>query len=64
MFMLKKIFKFIKKIILSIFVLYGYNLISQSLGMIVPINIYTVLLLSILGIPALFALIFILVVVF
>lgn len=62
--MLKKIFKFIKRIILSIFVLYGYNLISQSLGMIVPINIYTVLLLSILGIPALFALIFILVVVF
>lgn len=62
--MLKKIFKFIKKIILSIFVLYGYNLISRSLGMIVPINIYTVLLLSILGIPALFALIFILVVVF
>ncbi len=62
--MLKKIFKFIKRIILSIFVLYGYNLISQSLGMIVPINIYTVLLLSILGIPALFALIFILVIVF
>lgn len=62
--MLKKIFKFIKKIILSIFVLYGYNFISQSLGMIVPINIYTVLLLSIFGIPALFALIFILVVVF
>ncbi|MCI8777708.1 MAG: hypothetical protein HFI86_03185 [Bacilli bacterium] len=62
--MLKKIFKFIKKIILSIFVLYGYNLISQSLGIIIPINFYTVLLLSILGIPALFALIFILVVVF
>lgn len=62
--MLKKLFKFIKKIILSIFVLYGYNLISQSLGIIIPINLYTVLLLSILGIPALFALIFILVVVF
>lgn len=62
--MLKKIFKFIKRIILSIFILYGYNLISQSLGMIVPINIYTVLLLSLFGIPALFALIFILVVVF
>ncbi len=62
--MLKKILKFIKRIILSIFVLYGYNLISQSLGMIIPINIYTILLLSILGIPALFALIFILVIVF
>lgn len=62
--MLKKIFKFIKKIILSIFILYGYNLISQSFGMIIPINIYTILLLSIFGIPILFALIFILVVVF
>lgn len=62
--MLKKILKFMKRIILSIFVLYGYNLISQSLGMIIPINIYTILLLSILGIPALFALIFILVIVF
>ena len=62
--MLKKIFKFIKKIIVSIFLLYGYNIISQSLGMMVPINIYTVLAVSILGIPALFSLIFILVFVF
>ena len=62
--MLKRIFKFIKRIIFSIFILYGYNLISQSFGMIIPINIYTVLLLSIFGIPILFALIFILVVVF
>ena len=62
--MLKKIFKFIKRIIVSIFLLYGYNLISQSLGIIVPINIYTVLAISILGVPALFSLIFILVFVF
>lgn len=62
--MFKKIFKLIKRIILSIFILYGYNLISQSFGMIIPINIYTVLLLSIFGIPILFVLIFILVVVF
>lgn len=62
--MFKKIFKFIKKIILSIFLLYGYNFIAQSIGIIIPINIYTVLLLSLLGIPSLFALIFILVVAF
>ncbi len=62
--MLKKIFKFIKRIIVSIFLLYGYNLISQSLGIIVPINIYTVLAISILGVPALFSIIFILVFVF
>lgn len=62
--MFKKIFKFIKKIILSIFLLYGYNFIAQSIGIIIPINIYTVLLLSLFGIPSLFALIFILVVAF
>lgn len=62
--MLKKILKIIKKIILSVFILYGYNLISQPLNLIVPINIYTVLLLSVFGIPALLALIFILVFVF
>lgn len=62
--MLKKIFKYIKRIILSIFILYGYNLISQSLGLMIPINIYTVALLTIFGIPALLALIFILVLVF
>ena len=62
--MLKKIFNFIKKLILSVFILYGYNLISQSLGLIIPINIYTVLLLTIFGLPILFALIFVLVFVF
>ena len=62
--MLKKIFKIIKKFILSIFLLYGYNLIGQSLGMIIPINIYTVLLITFFGLPALLALIFILAVLF
>lgn len=62
--MLKKFLNFIKRIIVSIFLLYGYNLISQSFGIIIPINIYTVLSISILGIPALFSLIFILVFVF
>lgn len=62
--MLKKIFKIIKKFILGIFLLYGYNLIGQSLGMIIPINIYTVLLITFFGLPALLALIFILAVIF
>lgn len=62
--MLKKLFGFIKKIIFSVFILYGYNLIIEPLGMIIPINIYTVLFLSVLGIPALFSLIFILAFVF
>ncbi|NLL44332.1 MAG: hypothetical protein GX247_01520 [Mollicutes bacterium] len=62
--MLKKIFYFIKKMIFSAFLLYGYNLIASPLGLIIPINIVTVLLLTILGIPALFSLIVILLLVF
>jgi pro-sigmaK processing inhibitor BofA len=62
--MLKAIFSFIKKIIFSAFLLYGFNLIAAPIGLIIPINVITVLLLSILGIPALFSLIVILLLVF
>ena len=62
--MLKKIFEIIKKIIFSVLVLYGYNLISSPLNLMVPINIITVSLISILGMPALFALILVLLLVF
>ncbi|MBE6159481.1 MAG: hypothetical protein E7157_00315 [Lactobacillales bacterium] len=57
--MLKKIFNTIKKIILSSFLLYGYNLIAVSFGIIIPINIITVGILTILGYPSLFSLILI-----
>lgn len=45
--MIKTILKIIKKIILSILVLYGYNLATQSFNLNIPINIYTVLLITI-----------------
>jgi len=59
--MLKKILKIIKRIIISFFLLYGYNIIVQPLGLIIPINIFTVGVLSILGVPALLCLIFVLI---
>lgn len=62
--MFKQIFKIIKKIIMSVFLLYGYNLIAAPLGFIVPINLITILLVSILGIPALLSLVVVLIVVF
>ena len=62
--MIKKFFNFVKKIITSIFILYGYNMIASPLGFIIPINIITIVLVSIFGIPALFSLIFILILVF
>lgn len=51
------VIKIIKKIIFSSFLLYGYNLIAVNFNMIIPINIYTVLFVSILGFPSVLALI-------
>ena len=45
--MIKFIFKIIKKIIISILVLYGYNLATQSFNLNIPINIYTILIVTI-----------------
>ena len=56
---MKKIIKLIKGILFSIFLLYGYNLLATSLNLIVPINVVTVGSITILGMPALFAFIFI-----
>ena len=55
--MLKKLFIIIRKVTVSFFLLYAYNLIIQPLNLIIPINIITVLSISILGIPALLSLI-------
>ena len=52
--MLKIIFKIIKRIIISSFLLYAYNLIVQPVGLIIPINVITVGVIAILGVPALF----------
>lgn len=40
--MLKFILKILKKIVISIIVLYGYNLIMQSFNLNIPINVITV----------------------
>lgn len=47
----------LKRIILSAFVLYGYNLIAVNFNVTVPINIYTLVFVTFLGSPALVALI-------
>ena len=60
--MLKKILKLLKRIVISAFVLYGYNLIASPLSLVIPINLINISILTILGIPSLFALIIILVV--
>lgn len=47
----------VKKIILSAFILYGYNLIAVNFNMIIPINVYTLSFITFLGSPALIALV-------
>lgn len=45
--MIKKILKILKKIIISIVVLYGYNLATQSFNLNIPINVITVTIVTI-----------------
>lgn len=54
---MKNIFVVIRKITISFFLLYAFNIIVQPLNIIIPINIITILSLSILGIPALMSLV-------
>ena len=50
--MLKKIFNIIKKIIMSVLFIYAYNKLALPLNIIIPINIITVCLVAICGIPS------------
>lgn len=61
---MKKIFKLIKKIIVSALLLYGYNKIATPINVIIPINYLNIGLITVLGVPALFALIFLNVMIF
>lgn len=54
---MKNIILLIKRIVLSAFVLYGYNLIAVNFNMIIPINYITVGLMTVLGAPVLVALV-------
>lgn len=57
--MLKKIINLMKKIFISIFLLYGLNILINPLKILIPINIITISSITLLGLPAMFALIFI-----
>lgn len=58
------ILNLLKKIIFGFIILYGYNLIAVSFNMTIPINIITIVIVSILGAPALLALMMLLLVVY
>ena len=62
--MLKKIFKLVKKVIFSSFLLYGYNILVTPLNVIVPINLITIFTITLFGFPALLGFIGIYVILF
>ena len=62
--MIKKLLFLVKKVVLSFFVLYGFNVIASNFDIVVPINVITIGLVSFLGFPALFSLVLLLVLVF
>lgn len=53
---MKIILSILKKVIFGFVVLYGYNIIAVNFNLVIPINIITVGLVSLLGFPALFSL--------
>ena len=62
--MLKNFFGLFKKIIFYVLLLYSFNLVAAPMGIIVPINLVTVISLVLLGVPALFSYILIIVLMF
>lgn len=54
---MKKIVNLFRNVIFSGLILYGYNLIAVNFNMIIPINIITMLFVTFLGAPAMFALV-------
>ena len=61
---MKKIVLFLKNIILAPFIIYLYNLVASPLNFVIPINICTILIVGILGIPGLISLLILFVVAF
>lgn len=59
--MKNKVFILLKKIVLSFIILYGFNTIGSNFNIIIPMNVITIGIITVLGLPALFSLVFLLV---
>lgn len=54
---MKIILKYLKKIILGAFLLYGYNLIAVTFNITIPINFYTILIVGLFDVFGLISLV-------
>lgn len=55
--MLKKLFDIVKRVVMAVLFIYAYNKLALPLNVIIPINITTVLLVSLCGIPSILMLV-------
>lgn len=55
--MIKKIMKIVKKLILAVLLIYAYNKLALPLNLIIPLNILTIFLVAMCGIPSILMLI-------
>lgn len=54
--MIKTLMLIIKKVILGLLLLYAYNVIAFPLNVVIPINVFTILFVTVLGFPAMIGL--------
>jgi len=55
--MLKKVYNVIKKFILAVLFIYAYNKLALPLDVYIPMNIFTVFLIGICGVPSILMLV-------
>lgn len=49
--MLKFLFKIIKKVVIGMIILFGYNTFLSSLNLMIPINVITIVIASLFDVP-------------
>lgn len=54
---IKKLFLFFKRVVVSALIIYAYNSLAPSTNLFIPINIFNIFLVSFFGIVAMFELI-------
>lgn len=55
--MLKRIIKLVRKVCFAFVMLYGLNLILSSVNIFIPINIFSITLVTLLGVPGVLGLV-------
>ena len=55
--MIKKVVSLLRKVVVAFLVLYAFNILVNSLNIVIPINYFTIGTVTVLGIPGLLSLI-------